>query len=377
VQLETIAWTSPRGWPAALPDLDSPSTLVVAFGDRSLEAEREPLDELLAAYPESVITGCSTSGEIAGTRLCDSAVSVAIVRFERTRLVRAAADVRVASGSATAGSALASQLNAADLRAVFVLSDGLQVNGSDLVRDLVGGLGADVVVTGGLAGDGDRFERTWVIDNGELRAGRAVAVGFYGESLEVGYGSQGGWGIFGPERTVTRSEGNVLYELDGKPALAVYRRYLGDLASGLPATALLFPLAVRSEREGEQLVRTVLAVDEEAQTMTFAGDVPQGWLAQLMRASPGRLVDGAATAAGMSAPIAANGGPTLGIAISCVGRRLVLGERTEEEIEATFESLPERSELVGFYSYGEIAPGATGFCDLHNQTMTVTTLAER
>ena len=376
MQLETVVWDHVDGWSAPLPDFDSPSTLVVAFGDRSVEAEHQAVDELATAYPSSVIVGCSTSGQIAGTELRDDVVSVAVARFERTRIALAAAEMSTPAASASAGSALAAQLAGDDLRAVFILSDGLQVNGSELVRGLVEGLEPDVVVTGGLAGDGDHFERTWVIDKGRLRAGRTVAVGFYGESLQIGYGSQGGWGIFGPERVVTRSEGNVLYELDGKPALAVYRRYLGELASGLPATALLFPLAVRAQPGGEQLVRTVLAVDEDAQTMTFAGNVPQGWLAQLMRSSAGRLVDGAAHAAAMSASAPQNGGPTLAIAISCVGRRLVLGERTEEEIEATAESLPDRSQLVGFYSYGEIAPGSTGFCDLHNQTMTVTTLAE-
>ena len=71
----------------------------------------------------------------------------------------------------------------------------------------------------------------------------------------------------------------MLYELDGRPALALYKEYLGDRASGLPATALLFPLAVRSDRSAtRRTVRTILGIDEEQQSMTFAGDVPEGWL---------------------------------------------------------------------------------------------------
>jgi hypothetical protein len=59
-----------------------------------------------------------------------------------------------------------------------------------------------------------------------------------------------------------------------------------------------------------------------------------------------------------------------------VGRRLVLGSRTEEEIEATLEVLPKGTQQIGFYSYGEISPYTAGTCDLHNQTMTLTTLSE-
>jgi hypothetical protein len=197
--------------------------------------------------------------------------------------------------------------------------------------------------------------------------------------VRVGHGSKGGWDIFGPERLVTRAEGNVLYELDGRPALELYKSYLGDRAAGLPATGLLFPLSLRSGEEGDErrLVRTILAVDEAAQSLTFAGDIPTGSRVQLMRANFDRLVEGAASAAAMTALRGAAEGPVLSVAISCVGRRLVLGERTEEETEATLEALPPGAQQVGFYSYGELSPFAAGRCDLHNQTMTLTTLWER
>jgi hypothetical protein len=203
---------------------------------------------------------------------------------------------------------------------------------------------------------------------------RAVgAVGLYGDPLEIGHGSRGGWDIFGPERRVTRSEANVLYELDGRPALELYKRYLGERATGLPATALLFPLSLKGDKDAD-LVRTVLSVDEDAQSMTFAGDLPEGSTVQLMRANFDRLIDAASGAARDTECT----GPTLSVAISCVGRRLILGERTEEELEATLDGLPTGSRQVGFYSYGEISPlvGA-GNCALHNQTMTLTTIRER
>lgn len=376
MQIATSRWGGARGWSPALPDLDSPATLLLVFGDRSTESDPGPLAELAAAFPTSVVIGCSTSGQVLGPTVLDGDPVVAVVRFDRTRLVAAAADIGTSAGSFAAGESLGRSLAGDDLRALFVLSDGLSVNGSELVSGLLAGAGPDVVVTGGLAADGDRFERTWVIEGPSVRSGRAVAVGFYGDHLRVGTGSRGGWGIFGPERLVTRSCGNVLYELDGRPALELYERYLGELAAGLPASALLFPLAIRPDGRSDQLVRTVLAVDPAEQSMTFAGDVPVGWRAQLMRSSMDRLIDGAAGAAAQSQQGLPSSGPVLGVAISCVGRRLVLGERTDEEIEATLEALPEGSRLVGFYSYGEIAPGGYGACDLHNQTMTITTFAE-
>lgn len=387
LRLATLTWSRADGWSGEIPDLDSPRTLVIAFGDRALDGNPTALTELSGHFPMGNVVGCSTSGAFSGPALDTAELTVAVVRFDRTSVTVAEAPVHDATTSFAAGRALAAELHRPELRAVFILSDGLHVNGSDLVRGVRSVLPDDVVVTGGLAGDADRFESTWTYARGGLADNRVIAVGLFGTALDVGYGSAGGWGIFGPERIITRSEGNVLHELDGRPALELYKRYLGDLAAGLPASALLFPLSVRADDGDEPVVRTVLAVDEEHRTMTFAGDVPQGWRAQLMRASVDRLVDGAASAGAMCR-VGSDGehagraagdavpGETLGIAVSCVGRRLVLGERTDEEIEATLDALGSATTLVGFYSYGEIAPSASGFCDLHNQTMTVTTFRE-
>ena len=364
-----------RQWSGPFPDLDAPTCLVLVFGASAFLDEAGPLQEVKAAYPRALILGCSTAGEIHGARVEDASLSVAVAAFERTLLRRAGADVRGVEGSREAGASLARALDAPDLKGVLVLSDGLGVNGSELVRGFNDLFQGRVIVTGGLAGDGDRFARTWVLREGMPASKWVEAVGFNGDAVRISHGSKGGWDTFGPERRVTRAKGNVLFELDGKPALELYKTYLGDRASGLPATALLFPLALR-EKAGEdrQLVRTILAVDEGAQSMTFAGDMPEGNLVQFMRANFERLIEGAeAAAAGM--PVL-DGAPTLAIAISCVGRRLVLGERAEEEVEATLQALPAGTEQVGFYSYGEISPYFSGACDLHNQTMTLTALQE-
>ncbi len=356
---------------------DSERTLVVIFGASHFIDRPAPIKRMIDAYPRSRIIGCSSSGEIHGTRVLDDSLSVAVAKFDHVTLRLANARISGPDESFAAGGDIARQLNAPDLRAVLMLSDGLQVNGSELVRGVNSILAASVTVTGGLAGDGDRFKRTWVIADRRLAPGFVAAVGLYGDAARVGHGSKGGWDAFGVERLVTRSRANVLFELDGKPALQLYKQYLGERASELPAAGLLFPLTLRSGLdEDKRLVRTILAVDEANQSMTFAGDIPEGYYAQLMCANFDRLIQGAGEAALSVRHGAASGTGTLAIAISCVGRRLVLGERAEEETEATLEVLPQGTRQVGFYSYGEISPYTTGHCDLHNQTMTLTTIGE-
>lgn len=378
MDLFAAQWSVASGWSAPLPPVDGRQTLVLVFGSVTTTAAAGIAD-VVAAYPTSVVVGCSTAGEILGELVYDDTVTVSIARFDDAFITTAAAAVGAVEESYACGAELGRRLRAADedLQAVFVLSDGLRVNGSAMTAGLAAEVGSGVAITGGLAGDGGRFASTWVLVDGKPREGWVTAVGLSGPRLEIGHGSEGGWDIFGPERRVTRSEGNVLFELDGKPALSLYKRYLGDRADGLPATALLFPLAVRVPGvAAEPIVRTILAVDEETQTMTFAGDVPEGSRAQLMRANLDRLVDGAHRAALATGGGEGDGEPTLAIAVSCVGRRLVLGARTEEELEAVIGALPPKAQLTGFYSYGEICPTG-GFCALHNQTMTLTTLRER
>ena len=378
MKVETFIHTPGAGWSVeALPALDAERTLVMAFGASGLFDATAPIRDLADAFPRAHFIGCSTAGEIFGATITDESLAAAVVQFEHTDLTTALAPVQTAEDSYAAGQSIARQLDRPTLRGVLVLSDGQRVNGSELVRGLNTVLPPSVVVTGGLAGDGDRFERTWVLKDGEPRGGYVSAVGFYGDRLHIGHGSKGGWDLFGIERRVTRAEGNILYELDGRPALQLYKKYLGEQAAGLPATALLFPLALRVDASSDKsVVRTVLSVDEASQSMTFAGDISEGYLARLMHANFDRLVDGASEAALMARKGSDPTVPVLSIAISCVGRRLVLDERAEEELEATLDVLPAHAQQIGFYSYGEISPYASGHCDLHNQTMTLTTIAE-
>ncbi len=378
MDLESFEYHPTLGWSVdPFPALDSEQTLVLVFGDAGFIDQPAPIADLRAAFPKAQFMGCSTAGEIIGDSVKDQGLVVAVARFAHTRLASAMVPVLTSEQSREAAVKLARELSAADLKGVLVLSDGLNVNGSQLVSGFNEVLQGTAIVTGGLAGDGDRFQRTWVLNRSAPVTNRITALGFYGERVRIGHGSRGGWDIFGPERRVTRADGNILYELDGRPALEIYKDYLGELASGLPATALRFPLALRADADQQKrLVRTILAVTEDDGSMTFAGDIPEGYFAQLMRTNLDHLVDGAEEAADMTRNRGRDGQQTLAIAISCVGRRMVLGERAEEEVEATLQELPEGTRQVGFYSYGEISPYASGTCDLHNQTMTLTTIHE-
>jgi hypothetical protein len=258
------------------------------------------------------------------------------------------------------------------------LSDGVQVNGSALVDGTTQHLPEDVTVTGGLAADGDRFERTPLWLDAVLEVPSVVGIGFYGDRLHVGHGSLGGWDPFGPHRRINRSEGNVLYELDGHSALELYERDLGPYADELPASGLRFPLAIQGSEDAHEIVRSVIGVDEEDQSITFAGNVPEGAYARFMKTNNERLLDGAIGAAESSREQLPAGSVDFALVISCIGRKQMLQQRVEEEVEHASDELGEESALIGFYSYGEISPAhTTTQCELHNQTMTITTFAER
>jgi hypothetical protein len=353
----------------------------LVFGSTALLRAAGPYGEACAAYPAAFRFGCSTAGDIFGTQVSDDSLVITAVRFAATRIAGASTPISGLEDSFAAGERLAGALDPEGLVHVFVLSDGVHVNGSELVKGLTARLPRDVTVTGGLSGDGPRFHETVVLCGGEPAVPApdiAAALGFYGAGLRVGYASLGGWDAFGPERLITRSRGNVLYELDGRSALELYKTYLGPHAADLPASGLLFPLSLRTESGDTPLVRTILAVSEEESSMTFAGDVPMGAYGRFMKANFDRLIDGAVGAARTSAEAIGATVPELALLVSCVGRRLVLAQRVEEEIEGVREVLGDATVLAGFYSYGEISPFTpSARCELHNQTMTITTLAER
>lgn len=374
MEVKQHCFTAAHGWNKPLVQ-DPQSKLVLIFADRSLADKKDILVELREVYPQAQFAGCTTAGEILGTEVREESLIATSVRFQEAYVKSTSVNLDLAGGSFGAGRTIADRLLSPDLKHLLLFSDGLNVNGSDLIagarRQLNGTL-----ISGGLSGDGALFEQCFVLDNEGFRPQVVVGVGLYGDSLVSSAASNGGWDSFGPERFVTRSEGSKLFELDGEPALHLYRNYLGDQASELPASGLLFPLSIKNQER--QIVRTILSVSEEEGSITFAGDIQQGSQVQLMRANTERLVEGAGLAAEWALEEIEKHSVTLALLISCVGRKMVLKQRVEEELECVQTKLPHQTALTGFYSYGELAPSRRGEpCLLHNQTMTISLIGEK
>lgn len=378
IYFEQTRWSAVTGWGTGKPGKKEPdANLVFVFGGRHSLTKSGQLTVLSSAYPAACIIGCSTAGEIYDVEVTDDHIVSTAMRFEHTRHRGVCLEIARTSESFRVGEQIALDLHEDDLRHVFVFSDGIHVNGTELVRGITSGLSSHVTVTGGLAGDGVDFAETCIVWEGVAMTRRVAAVGLYGKKLSVGYGSIGGWDPFGPERVVTKSSGNVLYALDGISALDLYRQYLGDHAKGLPAMGLLFPLAIRMPGSQTELVRTVLQIDDKEHSMIFAGDIPEGSYARMMKANFDRLIDGAVDSARRCSTLLPGRKTEVALLVSCVGRRMVLKQRVEEEVEGVREVLGDKPVMTGFYSYGEISPmSLPAKCELHNQTMTITTLAE-
>lgn len=370
MKVDIYRWTSGIGWDINLSQ-DPNIQLVLVYADNPYFAQAQCYEELNHFFPKADIVGCSSSGNIYGGNVSDEDIVVAAISFSKTRVVVKNRFFESGDDVPSVVTELVREFPSADLKHLFVLSDGLTVSGSELTKTLNA---LAIPVTGGLAGDADRFKESWVMANGPSNKCQIAIVGFYGE-LNVSYGFSAGWSEFGPERRVTRAKGSVVYEIDHKPALEMYTKYLGELSKDLPASGLRFPLSVRDSESGQAHVRTLLGIDKAAQSLSFAGDVPEGSSCKLMKTDIDSLID---ASVGLANDITLKGGQkaSLCLAVSCVGRRLVMNQIAEEEIEAIQEILGSQTTVFGFYSYGEIAPLETALCSLHNQTTVLTLLSE-
>ncbi|WP_299680402.1 FIST signal transduction protein [uncultured Tenacibaculum sp.] len=355
------------------------SPLVLVFGKRELLEDEKIYEEVKNLFNDGHIVFGSTAGDITEEKVDNDSITITAIEFEKsTYEVRRLniLDSGDKANSTDTGRALVNSFPKDGLKHVFVVSEGSFVNGSHLTQGMNEAVNNEVLITGALCGDAAKFEKTLASYNENPKVGEVVAIGLYGESLEVSCAINGGWTPFGPERIVTKSEDNILYELDGKPALDLYKNYLGDKAKELPGAALLYPLKVKSDNENYSIVRTILNINEKEQSMILAGNILKGERVQLMMTHVDNIVN-----ASESAAIYANKDrkkeAELAILVSCIGRKLVLDQRVEEEIEEVMETIGKKATICGMYSYGEIAPfNGEKKCQLHNQTMTITLISE-
>ena len=378
MKIEQKEWTEKSKWiDISNNDLSKTAQLVLAFGCKEALEKTERYQEIEKFYPNAHVVICSTAGEILDNKISDDSINTTAVKFDSTKIEVEMIKVSDPEKSFETGIQLIESLKKEDLVYTLVISDGQIVNGTELTRGLGENFHAEIAVTGGLAGDGPNFQTTLVGLNEPPGSGNVVGIGFYGKNLKVGHAAKGGWDPFGPERVVTKSKNNILFELDDQSALDIYKNYLGDLADDLPGSALLFPLGLKLDSTSVPLVRTVIGVNEEDGSMIFVGDLPEGSIARMMRSNFDRLIDGASKAAESCMADFGSFDPDLAIIISCAGRKFVLRDRVEEEVDKVRDVLGNHTVISGFYSYGEISPIVKSTkCELHNQTMTITTLKE-
>ncbi|WP_018127791.1 FIST signal transduction protein [Balneola vulgaris] len=378
---EQLIYSNSDGWVSRKRELgfsESSATLVFMFGTVELLGDESHYNFVRSKYPNAKIVTASTSGEISDQVHDEQNILVTAIQLEKTPIEVQSLNHSEVQDSYELGAKLAKKLSDHDLNHILVVSDGQVVNGSELVKGIRSETSNSVSITGGMASDNAQFIKTLVSVDEIPSEGNVVLIGFYGENIKITYGAKGGWDEFGPHRIVTKSIGNVLYEIDGKNALEIYKRYLGDKAEELPGSALLFPLNMKLDGVDEPLVRTVLNVDDEEGTMTFAGNMIEGSTVRFMRANFDRIIEGAMDAAVQNVErfnLAKN--PDLVLMVSCVGRKLVLNQRIEEEVESVVDVFGQESTYAGFFSNGEISPHSNNLtCELHNQTMTITTFTE-
>jgi len=331
------------------------ANLVLVFGERKLLETELPFDSIRSKYLNAEIVICSSAGHFSNLCVEINSIVATAIQFKKSTVKCFEVEVSDNCISEGCASKIGDALFSEDLKAILLLTEGTYINGSELL---------------------DKFkEKTFVGLNKNPEIRKIVIVGLFGEALKFGFGFQGGWSDFGPERKVTKSIKSVLYEIDHRPALDLYKEYLGQYASELPGSALFFPLSMKSNLEDEAVVRTILSVDEENKSMRFAGNIIEGSIVRLMKFNSDDLIEASYQASESLKTEQPNSELTL--IISCVGRKAVLGERIEEEFEAVREVLGDKTVITGFFSYGEISPQVGGIaCELHNQTITLASISE-
>ena len=349
--------------------------IVFLFGDTDSIKDEAVFLKLREFFPHAKIVGCSSSGNILDSQVTKFKIVATAVSFDNAKVEISSINFNDSDNIENLSEELINNLPKEKLKHIFLISDGLLINGSELTRG-INKINNFVPVTGGMAGDGARFSETYVIANKIPSSRTIVAIGFYGDSLSIQSGCFAGWSEFGAQRTITKSKGNVLYEIDNQPALDLYKKYLGEYASDLPNSGLRYPLNIKEDENSPEVIRALLAINEEEKSITFAGDVPVGYKARLMKPNIDELIEGAGKAAEVIDKI--NDKPALGLIVSCVGRKIVMNQLIDDELEIIQDILGENVLLSGFYSYGEIAPFESNLlkCELHNQTMTLTTIYE-
>lgn len=329
------------------------------------------LNQINQEFPGIELIGCTTDGEMSSIlgfqqdSLTLMLFSSDTVKFSTGIGYGAQADPNLAADQAvkqaTAGHSPPKVCIA--LPASYI-SDGSTTNGGALLQGLEQALGQHVPILGGAAGDQYRFQSTIQFCRTEILTDSLPILLFSGD-IQFSFGTACGWTPIGHKAVVTRSEGTALYEVDGKPALEFYERYLGDRRPTAET-----PVAVYEDNSDYYYMRVPNTYDEESGKINFLGNIPQNATIQLTDINRDEVVVAAKTAFEAALDrYPENQEPEAVLLFSCCCRRWLLGTRAREEYQLVRNALPKSVPICGFYTYGELAPlEPQGISHYHQET---------
>jgi len=377
---QSLTFHPATGWSAPFPPLDSARTLIVVFAKCENPAQWEPLSELIAAYPKSKIIGCSSNTVINDGSLLEDSTSVGIIRFRDAELRIAQAKIGDFDDSRTAGLLIGAELHDIDLNGVLLFSDGETSDATAIVRGLQETLPPEITIAGGLSGgaNAEVSVTPWVLIDGKICAMSACAVGLIGPTVEVVPATGGGWRQIGKDCICTQSYHRTLFELGGRRADDVYREFIHKhTGEGESFECVDYPLAIGTDGLEMQIVRDVVEIDDDKGALVLAGDIPENAVVRVMHSNADDILDGVDEAVErLRSKMILPKSNALCICISCMGRKVVMGERTAEEPRLVKEKLGSKISHAGFYAFGEISTTTSGSPYVHNHTITLVMIRE-
>jgi len=278
----------------------------------------------------------------------------------------------------------ASKKNASTL---VMFPDGLAGDGLAIIQGAQKVLGIDFEIVGGALGDEANFKHTYQYYNGKVYDNVVVGMLISDKGkIKTASGVRHGWESIGNRFKCTKSKGGVVYKFGNENALDFYRELLGkERGKKLPAIGLEYPMGLIDEKakiEGYDYfqIRAPVGIDEKAKSVTFAASIPEGKDVTLTYSSRSTIINGSKLSA-MQAKKTLKGKTKLILMFSCVARKLVLGRRTNEEINAVRKIFGRNVPIFGFYTYGEIGPIDKRVSTLkstrwHNETVVIYVLGE-
>ncbi|MDO8593253.1 MAG: FIST N-terminal domain-containing protein [bacterium] len=359
--------------------------LIIVFASVKYDQEKllSGIRRISGATP---LIGCSDAGEIVTEGSKEKGVAVMAIESDKIDFITANGG-EINGQPRQAGEKLAQELKNKGknkLSCVMMLSDVLTGNGADIVRGAQEKLGDEILLFGGAAGDDFAFKKTFSYLNDQVLTSSLVGVGLMGK-FSIGIGVRHGWEPIGLPLKVTKSAGAVVQELNNKPAIRVYEDYFGKQAEEmkkepLAKMAITYPLGMKIKASDEFLIRDPITVDSQG-AITCAAEVPVGAEVNLMIGSKEEAVAAAKKAATIAKEQLKGAAPAAILMFNCIARCKLFGRYADDEIKAIKSVLGEKVPLIGFYTYGEIAPfGISGEyrkAYFHNETAVVIAIGEK